>query len=592
MQARPTLIAEPEFQRPSSVSARTTDTFSASPIHHSLMACLQSTIGNRAVQRLVGSGILQPKLTVGSPDDVYEKEADEVAEQVTSSKAHGLLGKCAQPGSTGSDEDCSEYDGLGKSARMQRTVNRNLVARIPLSTLHRWIGNRAIAQMLRSETISSPSTASTSELRRKCSCGGDSEGECKECRTKRLAVQRLSSTADAGLEAPPVVEEVLATAGQPLADSVRRSLEPGFGYDFSQVRIHDHSKAAESARSVNALAYTVGNHIVFGDGQYDPGTSSGDRLLAHELTHTIQQTGGTPGGLQRQPSDDEAEVLQGGAIAGAAGAVNQAVGPTGPAPVPIAPSAGPTGPSPVPMAGPTGPTGPAPAPPAKAPAAAGCKASPAVPFTANKAVLHGPVAGSTALSGCKWGLTFPEAVRATISAHCDGTDWFAVLTGLTGDFSQQVRLLPSEHEVTAGNSTKANFCDQATELHDLGHCSGAWYKLAAVKAHEDVHLTRFKPALVAQAPTIEATITALSVPDAPGKTAAKAAQEIAALPAFAAALATAQTTWLHDILTRVANDHDAGGPCETAEHGVVDPVVNSICGKAKANKWGDCGVCP
>ncbi len=104
--------------------------------------------------------------------------------------------------------------------------------------------------------------------------------------------QRTSSRADTGMEAPPIVEDVLATPGQPLAESARRTLEPGFGQDFSGVRVHDDSRAAESASAVSALAYTVGNHIVFGAGQYSPGTNDGNRLLAHELTHTIQQTGG------------------------------------------------------------------------------------------------------------------------------------------------------------------------------------------------------------------------------------------------------------------------------------------------------------
>jgi hypothetical protein len=190
-------------------------------------------------------------------------------------------------------------------------------------------------------------------------------------------------------------------------------------------------------------------------------------------------------------------------------------------------------------------------------------------------------------------MTFPEAVRATISARCDGTKWFAVLTGLTGDFSQQVRRLPGVSEVTGSNSNATNFCAQATELNDLGHCPGGkWYMLSAVQAHEDVHLTRFKPALVAKAPTIEATITALSVPDAPGKTAATAATEIAALPAFAAALTAAENTWVHEAATRIAHDHDPGGPCDTAEHGVVDPMVSNICSQAKTGKWGACGVCP
>ncbi len=135
-----------------------------------------------------------------------------------------------------------------------------------------------------------PAPAVVPELRRKCACGGESEEECPECKTKREAVQRVSSSGDAGLEAPPIVEDVLGTPGQPLAESARRTLEPSFGHDFGQVRVHDDARAAESASAVNANAYTVGNHVVFGSGKYAPGTTDGNRLLAHQLMPTIQQT--------------------------------------------------------------------------------------------------------------------------------------------------------------------------------------------------------------------------------------------------------------------------------------------------------------
>jgi hypothetical protein len=78
-------------------------------------------------------------------------------------------------------------------------------------------------------------------------------------------------------------------------------MELRFGFDFSQVRVHTDAQAAESARAVNALAYTVGSDIVFGAGQYAPGTAAGKRLLAHELTHVVQQ-GSKPAALQRQPA--------------------------------------------------------------------------------------------------------------------------------------------------------------------------------------------------------------------------------------------------------------------------------------------------
>ena len=85
------------------------------------------------------------------------------------------------------------------------------------------------------------------------------------------------------------VDKVLSSPGQPLDAATRSFFEPRFGHDFGQVRIHTDTKAAESARTVNALAYTSGSDVVFATGQYDPVTATGKRLLAHELTHVIQQ---------------------------------------------------------------------------------------------------------------------------------------------------------------------------------------------------------------------------------------------------------------------------------------------------------------
>src|SRR5262249_43583700 len=77
-------------------------------------------------------------------------------------------------------------------------------------------------------------------------------------------------------------------------------LPSGAWHDFSRVRVHTDGKAAESARAVNALAYTVGADIVFAGGQYAPSTASGQRLLAHELAHVVQQSAGGAPTVQRQ----------------------------------------------------------------------------------------------------------------------------------------------------------------------------------------------------------------------------------------------------------------------------------------------------
>jgi hypothetical protein len=106
-----------------------------------------------------------------------------------------------------------------------------------------------------------------------------------------------------GGAAPPVVHEVLSSPGQPLDPGARQFMESRFGHDFSAIRIHTGEQAATSARSVGALAYTYGSHIVFASGRYEPGSVSGRRLLAHELTHTIQQQ---PVGELRRASDSGA----------------------------------------------------------------------------------------------------------------------------------------------------------------------------------------------------------------------------------------------------------------------------------------------
>ncbi|WP_440956056.1 eCIS core domain-containing protein [Methanosarcina sp. Mfa9] len=91
--------------------------------------------------------------------------------------------------------------------------------------------------------------------------------------------------------------------GRPLPESERAFYEPRFGYDFSGVRVHTDAKAAESARAVNARAFTVGMDVAFGEGQYAPGTGDGQRLIAHELTHVVQQTGYYQGSQYRlQPA--------------------------------------------------------------------------------------------------------------------------------------------------------------------------------------------------------------------------------------------------------------------------------------------------
>lgn len=145
-------------------------------------------------------------------------------------------------------------------------------------------------------------------LQRKCDCGGSgSECACKE-EQKQGLLQRKTSGPSAANVVPPIVDRVLRSPGRPLDRTTRAFFEPRFGYDFSGVRVHTDAQAAQSAKAVDALAYTFGSDVVFADGLHSPGTSAGKFLLAHELAHVVQSGGRSMGQAQSiSAANDRAE---------------------------------------------------------------------------------------------------------------------------------------------------------------------------------------------------------------------------------------------------------------------------------------------
>ncbi|HEY3038870.1 MAG TPA: DUF4157 domain-containing protein [Pyrinomonadaceae bacterium] len=132
--------------------------------------------------------------------------------------------------------------------------------------------------------------------------------KCTACEENEELVQKKKSegkpaAADQSRDAHQMVREALRSPGQRLDSETRAFMEPRFGHDFSDVRVHIDAKADESARSVNAQAYTVCQDVVFESGRYSPQSEGGRKLLAHELAHTLQQSGRSPSEsfLQRQP---------------------------------------------------------------------------------------------------------------------------------------------------------------------------------------------------------------------------------------------------------------------------------------------------
>jgi hypothetical protein len=208
---------------------------------------LQRAMGNQAVLRLLdqkASDNNTKPLAINEPGDRFEREADVVADQVmrapatpvsrSFSSGAGLQRKCAA---------CEEEDDHKK---LQRHVAEE----------------------------------SSLVVQRKCS-------QCEEEEAQKR-VQR-SETGAGPATAPDSVNEVLRSPGRPMDSSARSFMEPRFGHDFSGVRIHTGAAADRAVRDVSAAAFTVGSDIAFASGRYEPETEAGRHLLAHELTHTVQQ---------------------------------------------------------------------------------------------------------------------------------------------------------------------------------------------------------------------------------------------------------------------------------------------------------------
>lgn len=212
-------------------------------------AHLHQTLGNHAVARL-----LQTKLKVGQPNDQYEQEADRVAEQVTNMpEPVGGNGNAASNASGVVQRDLAEGHSLWR-ANMKEEEEQ--VSRQPLKE------------------------EEDKKIQRK-------EEEEEPVQTKAAAQQtpNLSPKAESNIHA-------MKGKGKALPESARGELEPRFGYDFSRVRIHTDTPAAETAHALKARAFTVGHDIAFNSGEYAPETAAGKKLLAHELTHVVQQMGG------------------------------------------------------------------------------------------------------------------------------------------------------------------------------------------------------------------------------------------------------------------------------------------------------------
>jgi hypothetical protein len=232
-------VKKPEVNRDNSDSRmrRVNHSLSVNPSVDRILF-LQKTVGNQAVQRLLRSGVLQAKLRIGQPGDVYEQEADRVADEVM---------RMAEPQAV-SQED----------THIQQACEG----------------------------------CEEEELRRQ----PEEEEEEELLQTKEMSGQNAETTPD--LESR--INAIMGS-GQSLTESERSFFEPRFGCDFNKVRVHSDTQADRLNLELNARAFTSGQDIFFREGEYsvDGGSESRKRLLAHELTHVVQQKGNFAGTSSR-----------------------------------------------------------------------------------------------------------------------------------------------------------------------------------------------------------------------------------------------------------------------------------------------------
>jgi hypothetical protein len=201
-----------------------------------------------------------------------------------------------------------ELSGLGQSARIgptRSTMEWSPVApRARLLALQRTAGNRAVGGLLRAvaSRAARPIGPAAGAYEREAErvAGAVMRSPAPAIRVQRSRAQRSSAEDGATSDNPSSYSTAathligLRSAGQPLPRATRAFFEPRLGHDFGQVRVHTDLEAAASARALYARAYTAGRDIVFGAGHYEPGTGAGDRLLAHELVHIIQNGSAPP----------------------------------------------------------------------------------------------------------------------------------------------------------------------------------------------------------------------------------------------------------------------------------------------------------
>jgi hypothetical protein len=224
-----------------------------------------------------GPNTIQPKLTIGQPNDKYEQEADAMAEQVVRGNAGSTGASLGSPQVQTMCADCAEEQGMQRKSAEEEPQEE-----APAISKKEEEEKPEISKMAAEEEPQEEAPALSKK---------EQEEEKPTLQTKPLLMRKTQNGASVGT---PALASQLSSSrggGQTLPHQTNQEMSQAFGADFSQVRIHTDSRSEEMNQGLSARAFTHGSDIYFNRGEYNPGSTAGKTLLAHELTHVVQQNG-------------------------------------------------------------------------------------------------------------------------------------------------------------------------------------------------------------------------------------------------------------------------------------------------------------
>jgi Domain of unknown function (DUF4157) len=230
---------------------------------------------------------VQAKLTLGPVGDRYEKEADQVAHQVVQ---HIASPAAQDPSGTAAGSGVAQRAGAKPDDDLDDVMTKPLPGAVQRVT-----GDDDL-----DDVMTKPLSGSVQRAGAK---PGDEDLDDVMMKPAAGSVQRDGEGAGGGPIGGDVESSIegARSGGRALDKEVRASMEPAFGADFSGVRVHADAKADGLNRSLQARAFTTGQDVFFRSGEYNPGSSGGKELIAHELTHVVQQN---PGSVMTKPAEE------------------------------------------------------------------------------------------------------------------------------------------------------------------------------------------------------------------------------------------------------------------------------------------------